>query len=152
MNKEELTKFLEKFNIEKENINKFLQNKKLIEINKNIFLVSKDFKLKQNQVYTDILLFISLKKFLPSKFLLNFIKLNTINQIEIISEKTALNFTYSKNLILEQITKSKERYNKNKNYVVLFKNKVLGIAEFKKQEKNIYFENKMNLGQYLQEI
>jgi len=151
MNENSLILFLKKFDIDEEIINTFLKNKKICEINKNVFLVDKDIKIKKNTSFIGDLIFINLVKFLPSKFLLEFIKKNTENNIEILNEKQSLNFTYSKNLLIESLMDYKRKYLKNKFYIVSSKNNILGYSEFVNDGKRFYFENKMNVGDYLKE-
>jgi len=98
-----------------------------------------------------ILLFINLVKFLPSKVLLKFIKDNTQNIIEIKNEKQALNFTYSKKILIESTTKPKAKFDLDKSYIVIYKTQILGYADFVKKQGNFYFDNIVNLGQYLKE-
>jgi len=151
MNEKLLIEFLEKFDIEKNIISEFLKNKKILEKNKNIFLIPKNDNFIKNQVYSDLLILIDLNSFLPSKFLLKFIRENTNNLIEISNEKQALNFTYSKKILIESTKNPKARFNLDKSYIVIYKNNILGYAKFVNKNGNFYFENEMNIGDYLKE-
>jgi len=151
MNKIELINFLENFEIEKSKINEFLRGKKVMGNDGNFFLVENNENFKKNQMQMGILIFIKLVKFLPSKILLKFIKNNTQNIIEIKNEKQSLNFTYSKKILIESTTKPKGKFNLNKSYIVMYKNNILGYANFVNKSGNFYFDNQVNLGHYLKE-
>ncbi len=148
MKLEELTEYLKRFEISDENIVKIIKNKKVIQINENIFLTSKEFE--KNQISQDTIIFIKLKKLLPTTYLLNIIKENTNNIIKLESKKTALNFTYSKNLTFENIPKN-FKLKSNYDYLVLFENTPIGIAKLNKKDKKFPVENIMNIGEYLKE-
>ena len=160
MNINELRVFLEKFDIKKEIIDDYLINKKIININKNLFLIDKNSHSDKSRVYADGLIFIKLKLLLPSTFLLNFIKENSPNLINLKSKKTLLNFTYSKSLNFEQVKVSKKVL-PNKFHLILFENDALGYIELdekmysnaKNMSNSRYFplKNKMNIGEYLKE-
>lgn len=147
MNKENLIEFLANFLVPQEKIDEFLQDKKIVEKNKNIYLVKDNFK--ENEVHKDTLLYIQLNQSLPSKYLLNFIKENTKNLIEIKNEKQALNFTYGKDLAKDSIRAFTQMTDK-KNYIVLYQNKIVGYCFLDKSQK-VGFKNLMNIGEYLKE-
>ena len=142
MNKRDVIDFLEQFNIEEDKINKFFKDKYVITINNNTFLTKKNFQ--KNQVYGDTLLFIQLKKHIPSKFLLDFIKKHT-NLVEITTDKQALNFTYGKNIKIQSV--KYRNFKENQLYIVTYQDEILGFARFENKE----FINLMNIGEYLQE-
>lgn len=141
MNLDDFKHFLEKFEIDKSSISTLTCNKKIIELNENLFLVNNDFKLEDNIVYTDFMIFIKLKSGIkPTKFLLDFISKKSPNKIEL-NEKQALNFTYGK---IPNITKN---IRNNFFYLVLNSNSPIGILE--KSNNNI--SNYFNIGEYLHE-
>lgn len=142
LNKSELSEFLSKFSIEKEIIDKFLLGKEIVEINSNLFLTQK--KPSKDLVYEDILLFIDLRRFLPSKFLLDFISKNS-KTLSVKTDKSALNFTYFKDLLVNEVIE--KNLESNKYYIITYSNEILGFCEFKGNK----LLNLMNIGQYLQE-
>lgn len=148
MKKLQFIEYLEKFDIEKDNIKEILTNKKIIENNENIFLSNKD--LKKTQVLTNNIIFIKLIKLLPTTFLLNLIFEHTSNIIELNSRKAAVNFTFSKNLVFENIPKT-SRMMQNKYYIITYQKKPIGIATLNKKVKKFPIENIMNIGEYLKE-
>ena len=160
MNLNNLWEFLEKFDIKKVIIDEYLENKRIVEVNNNIFLINKNSNFDKTQIYDNGLIFIQLKLLLPSTFLLNFIKLNSPNIINVKSKKTVLAFTYSKSLNFEQV-KVSNRVSPGKFYLTIFEDKVLGYvsldekmyANAKNMSNSRYFPliNKMNIGEYLKE-
>lgn len=150
MNKQKLIIFLEKFEIKEEIIEEFLKDKQIIEINKNIFLTKNNFK--ENQVLGNNLLFIQLNNLLPSKYLLNFIFHNSKNQVQLRGEKQALNFTYTKPLSFDSIRNVNQlRFEKDKYYLVVFENSVIGYFEYEVRDKKHPLRNVFNIGEYLHE-
>ena len=133
--------FLKKFGILKQEIDRLTQNKDLFEIHNNVFLTNESFK--NLEVYKDMLLFIKLNELLPSKFLLNWISNNSQN-LEVKSEKKAIEFTYSKNLNVQDLSlpSTDQEY-----FIVKFKDDVLGYVSF----DGTKFKNEMNIGKYLKE-
>lgn len=148
MKLQEVNNFLKKFNIEEQKIREYTKDKEIVKINENIFLTKK--KLDKNQIYTDGLIFIKLKKLLPSKFLLEFIKNNSENQVNVKGEKQALNFSYGKDLSLDSI-KSKMKFNSNQFYLATYENEELGYFQFNKTNKQHPIKVIMNIGEYLHE-
>lgn len=136
----ELRHFLLKFDINDDVIDRFLEGKSITVVDNNIFLSDKKFD--DNVIYRDCLIFINLKdNILISKFLLDYIKSNSNNSIEI-NEKQALNFTYGK---IPDINKS--RLKNHRYYLILNEKEVMGYISY--DGKNI--TNEMNIGQYLHE-
>lgn len=146
MNKEELIQFLSNFEINENTIADSLNNKQIHTINQNVFI--SDNKFEKNQIFGDILLFIKLKKLLPSKYLLKFIQTHT-KTINIKSEKRALDFTYGKNLSFDSIIKEQILINQ-KYYIISYKDNILGYAQIDKKQKAPII-NIMNIGEYLKE-
>ncbi len=141
-------KELQKFNIEEEKINSIIKNKNILKLNQNYFLIDKNQTIKNNQTYTNNIIYIQLRKLLPSKFLLNLIDKTTQNKIEIKNEKQALNFTYGKDLhtdSIKEITLQNNQY-----YIVKYNKNILGYAKFDKTKKHQII-NKLNIGEYLKE-
>ena len=147
MQKKDIWEFLDKFNIKKEIIDQFLDKKIIVDKNNNIFLTKNQFK--KNQVYSDTLLFISLQKLTPSRYLLEYIKDNTNNIIKISSDKQIRRILYGEDLSIDAVDK-KQNFIKEKYYIVINNEKPLGVVENigigKFPFKNIY-----NLGDYLHE-
>lgn len=148
MELQELRDFLLKFEIVESKIDEFIGDKQIIEVEDNLYLTSERFE--KNQYSTDGLIFIQLKSFLPSKYLIEFIYKNTKNIAEIKSEKQAMNFTYSKNLSFESIG-SETRFIKGKYYLITYKNQVLGYVEKDKADKKHPLQNNFDIGEYLKE-
>lgn len=147
----DLKTFLLEFNIEEIIVDEFLKNKEIIKINNNTFLVkAENLPLPKNQVYTDNLLFIQLEKYLPSRFLLEFIS-NNSKSLQIKNEKQSLNYTYGKSLKLESLQKDihNTRIEENRLYIVKFNEDILGYCKFNQSKKEIC--NIMNIGEYLKE-
>lgn len=147
MNLQKLKQFLLDFNLNEEIVEDFLKNKQIKEINKNYFLINKNTNLQKNQIFEETLIFIQLNEFLPSKYLLSFIKENQGLFVEIRNEKQAINFTYSKTLKFASIIKKKGSF-ENK-YLAIYDNEILGYGEFSQNKKE--FKNLMNIGEYLKE-
>lgn len=137
-NTNQLKSFLNEFNICEKSINEFLGNKKIVEKNENIYLVPKKYKFDKNEIANKYLIFLKLKKQVPSMYLLNFIKENSKN-VNIKNYKKALNYTYGKDIIL---TKSGSGY-----VLVTNENLILGIGKFDKFK----LINIFNIGEYLKE-
>ncbi|MFW5704741.1 MAG: hypothetical protein ACOCXG_02760 [Nanoarchaeota archaeon] len=138
-----LLEFLEKFEIRDEVIGDFVKGKKVLERNKNVFIVPEEFD--ENQIYGDKMIFIKLKdKTLPSRYLINMIAVNG-KVLEILSESKALDFTYGKDLDLNNV-KNLELV-EGKYYPVVFEDEVLGYAEYSRNK----LRNKFNIGEYLKE-
>ena len=150
MDKTSFRKFLEKFDINQENLDKILDNKEIKKIKSNYFLIDKDKVsiLNENQVFTDTLIYIQLQKLLPSKYLLKLIFENTSNKCELTNQKQVDNFLFFKDLTVKA-TKTRNLKN-GKYHIVVFENEILGICEFKKEDKYPIF-NVFNLGEYLRE-
>lgn len=142
MNIIELRKFLENFGIPNEKIDLFLAKNRLVIKNGNIFLAKEN--LKPNQIYADTLLFIKLKKLLPSTYLLNFIKTHT-TPINVKSPKSALNYTYGKDLGFDGINTTPLIIGKY--YIIEHERNILGYSQFTKNK----ILNLMNIGDYLKE-
>jgi len=152
MNLDQLIKFLIKFNVERKIIEEFLKDKQIIQINKNYFLINKNTKIKTDQVYTDKLIFIQLNNLLPSKFLLNIIKKNTKNIIEVKSEKQALEYTYSKSLSFASIkNKYQLKFKEEEYYLIEYENQILGYFQYNPNHKTHPIKNIFNIGEYLHE-
>ncbi len=147
----ELREFLTKFKLDLNSIENYLNNKKIITINKNIFLSENKFE--NNEVYKDELLFINLNdKLLPSKFLLEFIRNNTKNIIEIKNEKQTIEFTYSKSLGFSSIiNKFQLKFNEDEYYLALYQNNIIGYFKYNPETKKFPLINLMNIGEYLHE-
>lgn len=148
MNKKEVVSFLEKFDVSSSVIEKFFDGKKIINRDQNVFLCEEDFNGKKK--YCDILLFIKLRVFLVSSFLLKFISENCMNLVEVKNEQSALHFTYGKNLSFENV-KCRVKVVEGKNYIVLYSGKILGICSLDKKDRKFPLKNEMNIGEYLRE-
>lgn len=148
MQKKEIVEFLEKFNIKKEKIEQFL-DKKIVVINNNgdIFLTKNQFK--KNQVYAENILFISLQKLTPSRYLLENIKENTTNTISISTQKQIQRILYGEDLSIDAVDK-KQNFIKGQYYLIINNNKPIGIVEYLEKGK-FPFKNIYNLGDYLHE-
>ena len=147
MDVKELIDFLLKFDVEQEKIDDFIKDKNIIEKNKHVFLTVDEFD--KNQVFGDGLIFINLNGFLPSSYLLEFIRVNS-KTIIVKNEKQSLNFSYFKSLAISTIEQM--RLLQNRYYIVEFAGVALGYADFdKKNIKKLPIRNLMNIGEYLKE-
>jgi len=143
MNIKDLKKYLENFDLKEEVINEFLEEKNLIEVNSNFFLVRNDFE--KNQVFSENLVFIGLKKLLPSKYLLEFIRKNS-KDLNVKNQKRASDFTYGESIKQESFSNA-NNLKQNKYYIICFDDKIIGVGNFfNKQLHNIF-----NIGEYLEE-
>lgn len=147
-NLSEFVAFLEKFNLPESEIKKFVEGKKLFStMQGNIFLNS--IRQQGQNVYSEGLIFVQLKRLLPSKFLLKFLFQNSKNIVEIKTEKQALNFVYGKHLDIGSITFN-GTFVPKKFYLVQFEGNVLGYINYDSNEK-YQLRNEMNIGEYLKE-
>lgn len=122
---------------------RFLVNK-----NRNLFFRSVD-NTKKN-VYSGNIFFIELKgKLLPTNFFFDFIASSTKNIVELANEKSALNFTYGKDIFPDQISSPQIDFIDKMFYLVVFEGNILGYSSFEKKKNR--FTNKMNIGEYLRE-
>lgn len=134
----DLKKFLNHFDILEKSVNNFLKNKRIVKKNNNIYLVPNDYKFLNREVGNKFLIFLKLKKKVPSLYLLKFIK-NNSKCINIKNQKKALSYTYGKDLVL---TNSYNGY-----ALITNENLILGIGKIEKFKlKNIF-----NVGEYLRE-
>jgi hypothetical protein len=154
MNLHKFRFFLKDFEIEDEKVNEILKGKKILTDKKfgNAFLVDLDFKLKENQVYTNELIYLNFNgKKVESKFLLNLIFKMTKNIVYLKTKKQALNFIYSKDFQKNSVLNLNKINLKDKNYyLVVFENETLGYCKYSSNRRN-QFENLMNIGNYLKE-
>jgi hypothetical protein len=138
---DEFKKFLSNFISDEKIIDDVLKDKKIKKVDNNIFLVPKTSMPIKGQVYTDTIIFVKLKKLLPSKFLLSFIKDNS-ESIDLDTEKKALDYSYGKDVIIKNRPQSKQKF-----YIVIYEDNIMGYGELdNKKIKNI-----MNIGEYLKE-
>ena len=144
MKAEALRKFLKKFVISNSKVSNYFLGKKLIVRHDNVFLVHDDFD--ENEIFKDELVFIKLKKFLPSTYLLEDIKNNTNNVLEIRTERLALDFTYGKPLNFRNLV-TNIKLKSGVYYIVTFQDRPLGYVEL----VNSKIRNLMNVGDYLRE-
>ena len=144
MRADELRSFLKKFDVSNSKISKFFLGKKLHEKNENVFLCEREFE--EDEIFNDSLVFIKLKRLLPSKYLLGFINENSKNIVYVKSSKKALDFTYGKDLSLSHI-KCSLRLDEKKLYLVVYDENPIGYAIFMKKK----LVNQMNIGDYLRE-
>ena len=143
-----------KFEIENWIIDEILKNKKIVK-RTNIYLLNEKQILEKNQVFENEMILISIKKELIfTNTLYDLILRNTKNFLEVPSEKKAIQFTYSKDLKMENIKKSKENKKlklKNKSFYILTNNKkVIGVCKFNEFE-NTQFLNIQNIGSFIKE-
>jgi hypothetical protein len=144
----ELKEFLENFNIQEEKITEYLENKEIVELQENLYLLPKDYQKLKNEISNDNLIYIKLKYILPSIQLLQFIKNNTKNVLNIKSDKRALDFTYGKDLFTDLVTKSSSvEFTVDNFYIVVYDKKILGYVQMGQARLN----NEFHLGHYLKE-
>ncbi len=148
MDKKDLIRFFDLFGIEKEKIDFFLQGKFLVEKNGHIFLREED--LDDDVVYEDNLLFITLQKTLPSRFLLEQVRELGGACAFVKSEQAALMFTYGKD-VFEQHLESGDLLSLEKHYLLLFEDSLLGYGQIRKENGTLLFRPLMNIGEYLRE-
>ncbi len=144
MKADELRSFLKGFDVSNSKISKFFLGKKLYVKNENVFLCEREFE--EDEVFNDSLIFIKLKRLLPSKYLFDFISKNSKNIVSVKSSKKALDFTYGKDLSLSHIRCSL-RLDEKKFYLVVHNEDPIGYIKF----VNKKLLNQMNIGDYLRE-
>ena len=133
--------FLNLFNLEKLKI--FKNSKIEFDNFKNIIL--KDENLEKNKIQTKNILFLKFKdKNLPTIFFLDLIKHETKNFFEILEYKKAVNFSYSKDIIIQKSNLKHLKY-----YIILYDKTILGVGQYFKDQNRI--KNIINIGEYLKE-
>ena len=145
MRADELRDFLKNFELSNAKIADFFKGKKMAKRDNNIFLVESD--LEENVKFKDTLLFIKLQKFLPSTYLLNYLKDNTKDILEIKTERSALSFTYGRPLKFVEVNANFKLQGGKKYYIVTYNNRPLGYVNLDKNK----LWNRMNIGDYLRE-
>ena len=144
MRADELRSFLKGFDVSNSKISKFFLRRKLYEKNENVFLCEREFE--EDEIFNDSLVFIKLKRLLPSKYMLDFISKNSKNIVSVKSSKKALDFTYGKDLSLNYI-KCSLKLDEKKFYLVVYDKEPIGYIKF----VNKKLLNQMNIGDYLRE-
>ena len=146
MNRNDIVYFLKNFDLKECDISEFLANKKVCENEFGVFIREVDFN--QSEVYGDDMLFVKLSKTLPTTYFLEWISRKG-NNLNIKSEKKALDFTYSKNLSKDLVKFDCDLVD-GRYYVIMYDGSVLGYARFDLRKKLLI--NLMNVGEYLREV